>query len=201
MSRSIPSRRSLRLFASALFVGALALSGCATEKPVPEMKPATDSTILTEYGLDGLDVREIIDTLDSTPVAERPTDLLASVRPDALELSSSLGEVALPMPDDEVYVSVAPYRTQTHDCHFHSLTTCLGELSNTEVDVTVTDSTTGETVIDETRTSFDNGFVGLWLPRGIEAELHLESGGLNADVPLSTTSDADATCVTTAELS
>lgn len=29
---------------------------------------------------------------------------------------------------DEFYVSVTPYLEQTHDCFFHSRTTCLGEL-------------------------------------------------------------------------
>ena len=72
------------------------------------------------------------------------------------------------MPSDEIYVSAAPYQSQTHDCYYHSPTGCLGELRNADVAVTVTDTATGEVIVDEDTRTLDNGFVGIWLPRGIE---------------------------------
>ena len=51
----------------------------------------------------------------------------------------------------------------SHDCFYHSLTTCLGELDNEDIQVTITDEATGEALVDEATTTFDNGF-GFWLP-------------------------------------
>nr|WP_309234069.1 CueP family metal-binding protein [Dietzia sp. SYD-A1] len=81
--------------------------------------------------------------------SRRPDDLWASVEPDRLrqsEPTGDLGETALPMPADEFSLSVAPYRTFTHDGFFHSITTCLGDLGGETVHVTVTDGPTAVTV-------------------------------------------------------
>src|SRR5690625_7686101 len=84
------------------------------------------------------------------PVAERPNDLIAAVQPDAVLLSDDDGNQAtLDLPDDEHYVSNAPYLDQTHDCHFHSLTTCLGELRNENIDITVTHASDDTVILDE----------------------------------------------------
>src|SRR5699024_6366872 len=103
------------------------------------------------------------------------------------------------MPEDEFYVSIAPYRGQTHECYFHSLTTCRGELANTDVDVTVVEATSGKTILDETLTTYDNGFVGLWLPRGIDATLTVSTGDRIAKQDMSTRIDAP-TCLTGLQL-
>ena len=47
------------------------------------------------------------------------------------------------LPDNQTYVSIAPYLTSTHDCFYHSLTTCLGELDNEDIQVTITDDAIG----------------------------------------------------------
>lgn len=104
------------------------------------------------------------------------------------------------MPADEFYVSFAPYVSRTHDCHFHSLTTCVGELQNAEVSVKITDDATGEVLVDDSLTTFDNGFVGLWLPRGIDATVTVEHDGKTASSPITTKGDDAATCVTTLHL-
>ena len=105
-------------------------------------------------------------------------------------------EVTVPMPEDQLYVSFAPYVSQTHDCWFHSLTTCTGELRSADVKVTVTDAT-GATILDETSTTYDNGFLGVWLPRDIDGTLTVEHDGKVATSPISTKGDEAATCVTT----
>ena len=48
----------------------------------------------------------------------------------------------------------------SHGCFYHSLTTCLGELDNEDIQVTITDEATGEVLVDEATTTFDNGFIG-----------------------------------------
>lgn len=170
---------------------ALALAGCAG---------TDDAELLESHDLAGLDAKEVVEQLDTLPVAERPTDLIASVQPGELVLTDQTGnEATLAVPEDEFYVSIAPFVEITHDCYFHSLTTCLGELQNTEVDVTITDSETGETLVDEAVRTYDNGFVGFWLPADIDAEVTIEYDGRTASAPLAT-GDEDPTCITTLQL-
>lgn len=188
----------------AVIVAALTLAGCAPAAPDAAPSPVRDHAVgtqfLVEQDLDGLDAAQIIKRLDTMPVADRPAGLIASVRPAELVLTDGQGrEERLPMPDDKVYVSVAPYREQTHDCYFHSLTTCLGELANTEVQVILTDES-GEVLINEIRQTFDNGFLGFWIPRGITATLTIEHEIGAGTAAISTVSEDDPTCITTLQL-
>lgn len=185
----------------------LALTGCtaapgdgAGHGDTAPGASAEGENLLAEHNLGGLDAKHIIDRLDALAVAERPNDIFASVRAESLVVSSADGrEVTLPMPNDEFYVSMAPYVTHTHECYFHSLTTCLGELNNEDVHVKIVDSA-GAVVIDGTYRTFSNGFLGLWLPRDMTATITIEHEGLSVTAPLSTTAD-DPTCVTTLQLS
>ncbi|MFF1541823.1 CueP family metal-binding protein [Microbacterium sp. NPDC058269] len=194
-------RGKLSAALAALAVAGIALAGCAALTPTADGDSmAAAQELLASHDLAGLDVEEVIERLDAMPVTDRPDDLLASVQPDALVLRDENGrESRLPMPEDSVYVSIAPFREQTHECHFHSLTTCLGELSDTEVRVIVTaDDGTG--LVDEKRRTQDNGFIGIWVPRDVDATLTIESEGLTGTVPLSTTSPDDRTCITDLQL-
>lgn len=202
---TMTGRRNLLVL---LLVAGLALTGCAAATEAPSPAPTTvaaSSTVdqgefLETHGLSGLDAAQIVDKLDRLPVAEQPTDLMASVRPDHLLLTDAQErEVSLPMPTDEVYISIAPYRNQTHDCYFHSLTTCKGELANSDVQLTIT-SDDGKVLLDDTRQTYDNGFVGIWLPRGIRATLTVEHDGHTGSQPISTVNVDDATCITTLKL-
>lgn len=196
-----PRRRRLSAALAALTVAGITLAGCAAPAPAADDDPAAAAQeLLAAHDLAGLDIATVIERLDAMPVAERPTDLLASVRPDALVLRDESGrEGRLPMPDDAVYISIAPFRAQTHDCHFHSLTTCVGELSDADLRIVLT-AADGSVLLDETRRTHDNGFIGVWVPRGIEATLTVESAGLTGSVPLSTTSSDDRTCITDLQL-
>lgn len=201
-------RKTLAL-AAAIIVGGIGLAGCSSSanngsQPAPTLQtPTSELTgVLASHGLEDLDAVEIVDTLDQTPITERPSDLMASVRPNELVLTTASGEeTPMALPDDQFYLSFAPYVDQTHDCYFHSLTTCMGELSDQDFDVQIVNSDTGEAIVDETLTSFDNGFVGVWLPKGIEGELSVEYEGKSGSVDISTISDDDATCLTTLQLS
>lgn len=204
----------------------LVLAGCAgTHGDVPTGTTAGETTsadgsadptadasaggdldsLLATYDLDGLDARQVIERLDATALADRPTDLMASVRPGGLVLTDASGaagpaEVTLPMPEDEFYLSVAPYLTQTHDCHFHSLTTCVGELRNEPVDVTIVDADTGTVLVDGPAVTHDNGFIGFWVPSGVRVEVTIERDGRSGTEVLTTAAVDDRTCVTTLRL-
>jgi len=189
--------RPLTLLAAAL----LALAGCAsssTEATSPE--PAAES-ILAAYDLDGLDGRAIVDRLDRLPVADRPTTLRASVRPGELLLSEagSDDQTVVDLPDDLFYLAVAPYIERTHDCYYHSLTTCRGELAGQDMRVMITERATNQVLVDTTTTTFDNGFVGFWLPSGIDATITVAYEGYTASGDISTGPD-DPTCLTTLRL-
>ena len=175
---------------------ALALTGCSAADPEPTADGTeSQDTFLTTHGLAGMDAVEIIDHLDRQKVTERPTDLIASVRNDELLLSSDDQEVVVDLPDNQTYVSIAPYLTSTHDCFYHSLTTCLGELDNEDIQVTITDEATGEVLVDEATTTFDNGFIGFWLPDDVTGLIEVSYQGRTGTREFSTADDG-ATCVT-----
>lgn len=175
-------------------LSALVLTGCSTTDS-STAGGGTQEDFLSTYGLANMDAVEIIDHLDQQPVAQRPTDLIASVRTDELVLTGQDQEITLDLPEDLTYVSVAPYLTQTHDCFYHSLTTCLGELGNEPIEVTFTDEATGDTLIDEQTTTFDNGFAGFWVPREATGTIEVTYQGRSGATEFSTTADG-ATCVT-----
>lgn len=191
--------RKIVLAGSALV---LALSGCSTGGAEPDVpaEHTVSANLLSTHGLDDKDVTEIVDHLDRVPAAERSKALMASVRTDELLLTGESGELALDLPEGKSYISIAPFVDQTHECFYHSLTTCLGELSEEPVDVTITDAATGEEVVDEKTSTFDNGFAGFWVPRGISGTVEISSGSKTGSADFSTKQDG-ATCITDLQLS
>lgn len=191
-------KKQLSVLAAA---AALALAGCSSvsiEQPSSATSPSADTELLTDNGLDGLDAEQVIDQLDRTPVEERATGLMASIRADELLLSDGQQEVALPLPEDRFYISIAPFVDQTHECFYHSLTTCTGELSAEDVQVTIVDDA-GQVLVEETTTTYDNGFVGFWLPRDVGGTIRVSYDGRAGEVDFTTTDDG-ATCVTSLQL-
>lgn len=198
--------------AGAAVLMAVTLTGCAAQTDNPRTSaptggtsaPARDSNaeaqqFLADYDLEGKGTVEIIDELDRLGGPERPQGLMASVRPEELIVSAGDDELSLEIPDDLFYLSVAPYIDQTHDCFNHSLTTCQGELASTEVQVQIVDRAGNDVLVDETRTTFENGFTGFWLPRNIEGTLRITSDGRSAEADFTTHPDAP-TCLTTMHL-
>lgn len=168
------------------------VAGCSSNGPSAQRGP------LDEHGLAGQSAAQIIDRLDRVDLDERPSELMASVRPGELVLSDEDSEAALDLPEDLFYLSVAPYVDTTHECFYHSLTTCKGELGGEDVRVTVTDDA-GKVLVDDETTAFDNGFVGIWLPRDVTGTLEVEHDGKTATTDFGTSQD-DPTCLTTLQL-
>lgn len=194
---------------AAACAAAVTLSACSTESPVPteaskseaattEFQQVSAEEIQAEFDLEGLDGQEIVDKLDRQSKDERNSDLIASVRPNELILATEQGEASLPLPEDKFYLSVAPYLSRTHDCFNHSLTTCTGELSQEDIHITITDDE-GNELVNEDTTTFDNGFIGYWLPADKKGTITIEKDGKTGEVPLDT-SDEGGTCVTTLQM-
>ena len=199
------ARTSATVSALALSLS-MALSACSTDgggsaapEPGPAAATADDSAaLLDRVGLAGRSGQEIVDELERS-TEQRPLALSASVREDHVLVGDGSQEVTVPLPEDLFYVSVAPFVDQTHECFYHSLATCRGELAGEEVSVTITDGE-GEVLVEETVTTQANGFTGFWLPRGIEdGTIEVARNGAEGSVPLSTT-PGSPTCVTTLQL-
>ena len=152
--------------------------------------------VLARHGLEGTDPRQVVEQLDRTN-EDRDSGLAASVTYDEVALADDDGEAVLPL--DEFYLSVAPFSTTTHDCFHHSLTGCQGELVNEPLQVRITDDA-GKVLVDEEVATYDNGFVGFWLPKDITGTLEVSSGRGTAVQPFSTSADSP-TCLTTLQLS
>lgn len=212
-----PSVATMRRARTRLSLAAVALAlistlgvGCAAtgDDPTTEASSASGSGATpappaqgwTVASLAELGAVEAIRTLETMPVEDRPA-LIASVRPEGLLLAEPDGseEVLLDGPEDRFYLSVAPYRDRNHDCYFHSLTTCLGELGQTEVEVTIVDDATGEVLVSETRATHPNGFIDYWLPAGIEATVTITQGDTQGTHSIATGPE-DLTCLTTLQL-
>ena len=186
---------------AALSLAALvALTGCSAQPAAPSNPSApaaapANQDVLASVGLAGLDGRQIVEKLDQDPAA-RPLNMKASVRPDHVVIGSAAGEVNVPIEgEDSFYLSIAPYATQTHECYFHSLATCRGEMVSAPVTVKIVDDA-GTVLVDEQATTYANGFVGFWLPKDIKGTVTVTADGRTGSVPFATGPE-DATCLTT----
>lgn len=199
----------------ALLIGALIaapLAACSADAPdaQPAVSQAPDSEGANSPAGDGwmgpdaaladvmsVDGKTLVDELDRLPLPERP-GFMASVRSNEVLVNVDGQEGSVDLPADEFYVSIAPYAEQTHDCFYHSLTTCVGELRSEAVHVVVT-TDDGEIVVDEETETFANGFLGLWLPRDISGTIEVTHAEGTVSAPIATGAD-DPTCVTTLQL-
>nr|WP_156645450.1 CueP family metal-binding protein [Lentibacillus sp. JNUCC-1] len=123
------------------------------------------------------------------------TDVQASITSEKLVVTDSdENETAYDLPDDEFFVSVAPFINQTHPCFDHSLTGCQGELVNKDIDVVIEDMD-GNVIVDKTMTTPENGFLDFWLPRDETFRVQFSHDGKTVESELST-NEEDGTCVT-----
>lgn len=197
---------------AALLVTVGTVGACSTDEPATTdgtsaagaqaddgQLPADAAALLADYGVEeGQDVRATIDHLDRLDEG-RPLSVQGSVRGDEVIFSDGSEEVAVAIPGDEVYVSIAPFVQQTHECHYHALGSCQGEMVEEEFQVTIT-ADDGEVLIDEQVSTWTNGFVGFWLPEDRQGTVSVTQGDLAGETPFDT-GEGGATCITTLQLS
>src|SRR5690606_37954498 len=102
------------------------------------------------------------------------------------------------LPEDEFFVSIAPFVDSTHPCAIHSLSGCQGEMTDKEFHVSIEDQE-GKVIVDQTMRSMANGFIDLWLPRDQRFKVKITHAGKTAVSTLSTF-DGDNTCITSMQL-
>lgn len=166
-------------------VFSLSLTACKSEE-----------TKLENIGLGGLSAKEILTGVgDGSIIVD---GFALSVYDDELIVIVDKTNVVLDMPADEFYLSVAPWKTITHECLYHSATGCRGELKQESFFVEFIDKD-GNVIISENMATMTNGFIDLWLPRNIEGTLTITQGELSASKVI-TTESGDPTCETTMQL-
>lgn len=163
---------------------ALAVAGAAFAQVAPSPR-----------ALEGLDARAAIELAN----AWKGNGVTSFATPQAVHFAFPSGaEVVVPMPADQMFVSVAPYLTRTHPCATHYMSGCQGELVGAPIHVqAVLDD--GTVVIDEVMPTMANGFIDLWLPRGHAVDLHLSVDGYAVTGRVTTFDDSE-TCITTLQL-
>jgi hypothetical protein len=158
-------------FAAAISLIAL-LSGCTDDSP-----------------LNDAEVKELVADLSGSSQVSA-----ASIDDKELTVEDEGKKSVYSLPEDEFFISIAPYETVTHPCEIHSLTGCQGELAEKEMKVTITDAK-GEVHLDKAMTTPANGFIDFWLPRDETYTIQVESEGKTGETVFSTF-DGDPTCLT-----
>lgn len=149
--------------------------------------------MLSKYGLNGLSVKEMVNKLDS--ITDEEPGLNASITGTTLVLYDNEKKYDFKLPNDEFYVSFAPYVNDVHPCQTHNLVSCRGELFNKEFEVSIVKDD-GTIVLNQKVKSMNSGFIGIWLPKDIDATLTINYNGLSVSQSISTFDKSD-TCITT----
>lgn len=124
----------------------------------------------------------------------------ASITGTELIITDEKGEeTSYDLPEDEFFVSIAPFKNETHPCTYHSLTGCQGELLDESFDVYIEDSD-GNVIYQEVKKTGENGFIDLWLPRHDTFYVEITQEHKRATTNISTDDDSP-TCITTMHLS
>lgn len=158
------------------------LAACGSDDSAKETEEPTDiKEIVNDYS---------VGTFENETASITSTELIVTDENDE--------EKVYPLPEDEFFVSIAPFVDETHPCEIHSLTGCQGEMIEEDFDVYIEDED-GKIIVDETMTSYANGFIDLWLPRDHTYEVTITHEDKQATSELETFED-DGTCVTTFQL-
>lgn len=128
-----------------------------------------------------------------------PEDVTASITSHKLIVNEAGKEKIYDLPEDDFFVSIAPFKTTTHECQIHSLTGCQGELVDESLHVYIEDEV-GKVIKDEELTIPANGFIDLWLPRDRTYTIKFSQGDYEAEGEISSF-EGDDTCITTIQLS
>jgi hypothetical protein len=208
-----PTRRTLLTGGLAL-LGTSTLLACTPQaQPPTSTAPSTAGTAGTARAADGLDpqarqllsahgiqaatAEDAVTALDRVP-QPRPLALTGDVGYDQVVFADDTDQITVPLTGGQFYLSAAPYRTRTHECYYHNLGGCQGELTDTPIHLTVT-TDAGESLLDEDTTTYANGFTGAWIPRNLTGTVTITAEGTAASTPFDSGPDGP-TCLTTLHL-
>lgn len=175
-----------KVFFLMILPGILFLASCSSGEEASESE-ASDST----------DIKELVHEYSTGTFDEH---IAATITWNEMIVTNEEKgeEETFELPEDQFFISIAPFEKVTHPCFDHSLTGCQGELVHETFDVEILDSE-GEVVVAEPMETMENGFIDLWLPRNDEYKVTITKDGKAAKATLSTF-EGDQTCVTTMQL-
>ncbi len=102
------------------------------------------------------------------------------------------------LPDNLMYLGIAPYINTTHTCNTHYPSNCDGEIKEQTLKIKATDES-GNVIYNSNIATMKNGFFELWLPRNKSIKLQVEYNSLYGEETIPTNSDS-RTCITTIKL-
>jgi len=102
------------------------------------------------------------------------------------------------LPENEIYVAIAPYETYTHDCRVHYISSCEAELTESEFFIKLLRDD-GTIFREQEIYSLKNGFVELWLPKNEEFDVEINYKDKSCEFVLMTY-ETSRTCITDAKL-
>jgi len=130
---------------------------------------------------------------------QKNLDIMSFVTPDAVNFKFKDGKtISVPLPADQMVVSVAPYISYTHECATHYMSKCDGELKKVPIKVRAV-TAGGKTLINKTLKTPSTGFFDLWLPRDQEITISVNALGKKATGKIYTYRNSK-TCDTTLKL-
>ena len=168
----------------------LLLSACSVTSP--------DSSYDNDLKLiSSLSLKEAISTANDWKLSK--PEITSYINSDEFIVKFPDGrEVKKSLPDNEMYVAIAPYLNNTHTCEIHHLSSCQGEMGKKPFKVIARDEN-GQVLFDSEITSMINGFFEMWLPRDRTINFKITQDVYSADLIVKTTRNSK-TCITTAQL-
>ncbi|MBU9714385.1 CueP family metal-binding protein [Evansella tamaricis] len=146
-----------------------------------------------------IDVQELKQLVHDHGVKNIENQVASITDQELIVTHSDETQTVYTLPEDEFFVSIAPYINETHPCTFHNLTGCQGEMTEEEFQIYIED-TDGNVVMNDTVTSLENGFIDFWLPSDNTYHITIAYDTMTVEAEFSTF-EGDATCITTMQLS
>ncbi|PIC96818.1 hypothetical protein CSV69_04700 [Sporosarcina sp. P26b] len=172
----------MKLIAVLLLITALSV-GCSNEKANTETQEPE------------VDIKELVNDYTVRNAVAASASITSS---ELIVTDDDKNVTTYDLPEDEFFVSIAPFVDSTHPCDIHSLTGCQGELVEEDFEVHIEDSE-GNVILDEIKTTETNGFIDLWLPRDDTFTVTIKRDNKET-VSEITTFEGDNTCITTMQL-
>lgn len=155
---------------------------------------STDTNFNDEYTLlQNSGIKESISLLNQWRIDN--SKITSYITPKVLVVEFPDGRtITKNLPDNEMFIAIAPYLTRTHSCTNHYISKCDAELKNKEFYVEIYSN--NEKIITTTYKSLNNGFIELWLPRNKTIKIEIKYSNKKAEETF-LTDDNCRTCFTT----
>ncbi|MDQ0360452.1 CueP family metal-binding protein [Breznakia pachnodae] len=155
-----------------------------------------ENPVLANYKIEGTTAEKQIAYLEEK--SQKSDEFSASIRNDRIIYTEGDKEYEEAFSQDLFYVSFAPYIYKTHDCFYHSLTSCQGELVNEQIHILIVNEK-DNVIFDDNVTTNANGFYGVWLEKDKSYTINIQKDEA-VGAAVFETDEESPTCITTIKL-